>query len=140
MKPSELLREMRRLRNAPLSDDPMLQEVRLQRLPPLPLPLLSSSRKHLQEQTAKIANDIILRYSLGVSALNSFSSPRSRIHKFAVRFNSYFARSRRIATAGNGRRDRFSPRRGGRSSLSPNRLFLPVTVGVINASVAYKKT
>lgn len=72
-KPSEQLRGMRRPRNAPVDDDPMLRELRLQGLPPYLPPLLSAVRRHSKEQTAEMADDIILRHVSGVSALYNFS-------------------------------------------------------------------
>lgn len=76
-KASELLWEMWRLKGAPFGYDAMLGDLWLQRLPPHLSPSLSANRKYSLERAAEISEDIMLRFSSGVSAVNTFVSPKA---------------------------------------------------------------
>lgn len=74
----------RHLKAAPFDNDPISGELWIQRLPSYLLPVLRTTRKCSLEETTEVADDIILRYSPGVSALKTHSGlpePHPQLHR-----------------------------------------------------------
>lgn len=74
-----------------------------------------TARKYLLEETAEIADDIMSRYGLGVSALNTFSCPRAKSSSLQDELTTILTRidaSLELLTVDRDRcRDRFGRRR-----------------------------